>query len=83
MAQVVRHAPTAARHAGQLSISSTHFRARAAAFAETALCNSHDEEQKHTLGALLFDASGSGRPAVTPASAGPLDAKSEDQLLMA
>jgi hypothetical protein len=30
--QVVRHAPTAARHAGQLSISSTHFRERAAPF---------------------------------------------------
>jgi hypothetical protein len=30
--QVGRHAPTAARHAGQLSISSTHFRERAAPF---------------------------------------------------
>jgi hypothetical protein len=34
-------------------------------------------------GVLLFDASSSGRPRVTPASAGLLDAKSEDQRLMA
>jgi hypothetical protein len=32
---------------------------------------------------LVSDASSSGRPTVTPASAGLLDAKSEDQLLMA
>jgi hypothetical protein len=32
---------------------------------------------------LLLDASSSGRPTVTPASAGLLDAKSEDQRLMA
>jgi hypothetical protein len=31
------------------------------------------------LGVLLLDASSSGRPALTPASAGLLDAKSEDQ----
>jgi hypothetical protein len=32
---------------------------------------------------LLVDASSSGRPAVTPRRPGALDAKSEDQLLMA
>jgi hypothetical protein len=32
---------------------------------------------------LDFDASSSGRPTVTPASAGLLDAKSEDQVLVA
>jgi hypothetical protein len=35
------------------------------------------------LRGLLLDASSSGRPTVTPASAGLLDAKSEDQLVMA
>jgi hypothetical protein len=42
-----------------------------------------DELQLQSLTVLLVDASSSGRPAVTPASAGLLDAKSEDQLLMA
>jgi hypothetical protein len=32
---------------------------------------------------LLLDASSSGRPTVTPASAGLRDAKSEDQLVVA
>jgi hypothetical protein len=42
-----------------------------------------DEQRARRSRALLFDASSSGRPTVTPASAGLLDAKSEDQRLMA
>jgi hypothetical protein len=42
-----------------------------------------DEEQQRSLAELLLDASSSGRPTVTPASAGLLDAKSEDQRLTA
>jgi hypothetical protein len=42
-----------------------------------------DEEQERTLGVLHLDGSSSGRPTVTPASAGLLDAKSEDQVLVA
>jgi hypothetical protein len=42
-----------------------------------------DDEQLRSLTELLVDASSSGRPTVTPASAGLLDAKSEDQRLMA
>jgi hypothetical protein len=49
----------------------------------TALAPGVDDKQQPGLAVLLVDASSSGRPAVTPASAGPLDAKSEDQPLMA
>jgi hypothetical protein len=45
------------------------------------LSDSLDEEQLRSLTELLIDASSSGRPPVTPASAGLLDAKSEDQRL--
>jgi hypothetical protein len=40
-----------------------------------------DDEQVRRVTVLDFDASSSGRPTVTPASAGLLDAKLEDQLL--
>jgi hypothetical protein len=49
--------------------------------APTALAT--DDQPERTVPVLLFDASSSGRPPVTPASAGLLDAKSEDQRLMA
>jgi hypothetical protein len=42
-----------------------------------------DDDQERRTAVLLLDASSSGRPTVTPASAGLLDAKSEDQRLMA
>jgi hypothetical protein len=42
-----------------------------------------DDQQERTVAVLDLDATSSGRPTVTPASAGLLDAKSEDQLLMA
>jgi hypothetical protein len=52
-------------------------------FSGTWLTAASDDVREHNSVVLLFDASSCGRPTVTPASAGLLDAKSEDQRLMA
>jgi hypothetical protein len=51
--------------------------------AGTRVASAADDGQVRWSTVLLLDASSSGRPTVTPASAGLLDAKSEDQRLMA
>jgi hypothetical protein len=59
------------------------FRLMAGVCVPEVLAAVRDELQLQSLTVLLVDASSSGRPTVTPTSAGLLDAKSEDQRLTA